>query len=203
MNEVEAFEIYQKIKYNKIKYVEEIHCPMIIRVMADPLKGTFSAMCVEARIGEKKLYTWLEQYPLFQECYCLAKMFAREAWELRGREIAEEVNMPGTTNHKFEVWRMQGWSRYGIGKNARIRLKLNYESKPNEHYQQLLKQAADGDFTAGEIKQLMEAINVGLNTHQVFALQNEIDELKSNLALMSENSNGINSISDQGIKKED
>jgi len=36
----------------------------------------------------------------------------------------------------------------------------------------------------------MEAVNVGLNTHQVFELQKQIDELKSDLALMVKNKNG-------------
>jgi hypothetical protein len=71
-----------------------------------------------------------------------------------------------------------------------------------EHYAQLLKQANNGDFTAGEIKQLMEAINVGLNTHQVFTLQKEIDQLKADLITMNENSNGNNHFAAKGITKE-
>lgn len=50
--------------------------------------------------------------------------------------------------------------------------------------------ASNGDFTAGEIKQLMEAINVGLNAHQAFEVQKQIDELKSDLLKVEARSNG-------------
>jgi hypothetical protein len=124
-------------------------------------------------------------------------MFSRENWERMGREIKDEINLPGTTNNKFEYWKMIGWSRFGIGKNSRIRLTLDPNAKPNEHYSQLLKQAASGDFTAGEIKQLMEAVNIGMSAHQAFELQKEIDQLKADLAVMKENSNGNNTFADK------
>jgi hypothetical protein len=89
---------------------------------------------------------------------------------------------------------MIGWSRFGISKNSRIKLELVPTDNPAQHYSQLLVQAAKGDFTAGEIKQLMEAVNVGLNTHQVFELQKQIDELKSDLATMVDNQNGNNTV---------
>ena len=130
-------------------------------------------------------------------------MFARENWEADGRVIQDEVTMPGVISHKFEYWRMIGWSRFGVGKNSRIRLDLDPKGTPNDHYAQLIHQASQGDFTAGEIKQLMEAINVGLNTHQVFKLQQEIDQLNKDLATMKENANGDNTFSDKGFKKED
>jgi len=92
---------------------------------------------------------------------------------------------------------MIGWSRFGISKNSRIKLKLKPNDSPDKHYSQLLAQAAEGDFTAAELKQLMEAINVGLNTHQTFQLQKEIDQLKFDLGTMQENSNGNNTFADK------
>lgn len=196
-------EIYQKLKRKRIEFDEKVHCAMILDVMMNPEKGTFSAFCKEALIGESKFYDWLRANELFFECYALGKMFAREDWEQLGREVREEVNLPGTTNNKFGYWQMIGWSRFGISKNSRIRLTLDANATPNQHYSQLLKQAANGDFTAGEIKQLMEAVNVGLNTHQVFTLQAEIDQLRKDLITMQENTNGNNTFADQGITKED
>lgn len=178
-------------------YDEDKHCASIITIMGNPDKGCISAFCTDWLISDDRFYNWIEKYPFFMECYCLGKMFARENWEAMGREIKDRVSLPGTINNDFEYWKMIGWSRFGIGKTSRIRLKLNPESKPNEQYAQLLKQAAAGDFTAGEIKQLMEAVNVGLNAHQVFELQKEIDQLKADLAVMKENSNGNNTIADK------
>ena len=199
MLKIDGNAIYKAMKKNKTKFNEAIHCAMIINIMANKEKGTFSAFCVEALISECTFYKWLAQNEIFLECYALSKMFARENWEAMGREIYSEEIMPGTSNNKLEYWRMIGWSKFGIGKNSRIRLELNPDSNPNQHYSQLLRQAANGDFTAGEIKQLMEAINVGLNAHQVFMLQKEIDQLKTDLATMQENSNGNNTFSDKGI----
>jgi len=203
MLKVDALEIYKTVRDKRTKYDEEKHCAMIIRTMSNHNKGTVSSFCVEAGISENTFYNWMKNHEIFQECYGLSKMMARENWEEEGREIGREVNMPGTHSHKFEYWRMIGWSRYGVGKNSRIRLNLDTTESPNKHYEQLLKQAANGDFTAGEIKQLMEAVNVGLNAHQVFMLQEEINQLKSDLATMSENANGDNNFAAKGITQKD
>lgn len=196
MKDEAAKELYKVMKEGKPKFNEEIHCPLILKIMNNSEKGTFSAFCVEAKISERTFYNWLKDSELFLECYSLGKMFAREQWEREGREIREEVTMPGTSNYKFEHWRMIGWSKFGIGKNSRIRLNLD-PGTPLEHYNQLLLQASQGDFTAGEIKQLMEAINVGLNTHQVFKLQDQINQIKSDQLTMKENSRVHNSFTNQ------
>ena len=194
MLKAEAEELYQLIKAGKIKYKEEIHCAMILLIMAHPEKGTVASFCKEVKICDKTFYNWLNQNDLFLQCYSLGKVLARAAWEEEGRELRNEICMPGAISFKFEHWRMMGWANYGIGKTMRIRLKLDADATPDKHYSQLIRQASDGDFTSGEIKQLMEAINVGLNTHQVFTLQKEIDQLKSDLATMVENSNGNNPV---------
>lgn len=196
MKKIDGIELYKKIKTRStLTYKEEKHCPMILTIMADRNKGTMSAFCVEAEVGETTFYDWIKKFPLFQECYSLAKMYAKEEWESMGREISEESYIPGSGNHRFEHWRMIGWARFGVGKNSRIRLDLDNNASPNEHYKQLLEQASKGDFTAGEIKQLMEAVNVGLSAHQVFKLQQEIDQLKLNLSTINENSSGHNPFS--------
>ncbi len=199
MPQVNAQEIYKQVKYGHIKFDEERHCILLLQTMSDTEKGTMSAFCVAAGISDKKFYKWLKLSETFLECYALGNMFARENWEIMGREIMNEQLAPGSVNYKFDYWRTIGWSRFGVGKNARIRLDLDPNGTPNQHYKELIAQAANGDFTAGEIKQLMEAINVGLNTHQVFLLQKEIDQLKADLATMNENTNnGNNTFANKG-----
>ncbi len=191
-----AEEIYRAIKYSPTKYNEEIHCPMILKVMSNSKQGTLSAFCLEARISDRTFYNWCNQNELFFECYAIGKMCAREIWERQGRKLAKNKQLFGNA---FEHWRMIGWSRFGVGKNSRIRLDLNPKNNPAEHYAQLLKQASEGDFTAGEIKQLMEAVNVGLNAHQVFELQKEIDQLKSDLIKLESMKNGQNTYTAPGV----
>ncbi len=186
-----ADELYNEIKSRNGRsiYDEGKHCIMILNVMNNPNKGTVSAFCIEAKIGDGTFWHWLDTHEIFLQCYALAKMFARERWEEEGRALRFLDNE--NIGCQFEYWRMIGWSRYGVGKNSRIRLNLK-GNNPSEHYNQLIQQASQGDFTAGEIKQLMEAINVGLNAHQVFELQKEIDSLKADLAKMQELKHGEN-----------
>lgn len=201
---IDPKKIYMQLKKHGLqKYDEQTHCPLILKIMLDKKKGRISAFCTEVIISEDCFYRWVNKYELFRECYSIGRIFAREAWEKDGMEQKDFVSPPGTINHAFEHWKMTGWSRFGVSKNSRIKLQLDPKSNPNDHYSQLLRQAANGDFTAAEIKQLMEAINVGLNTHQAFELQREIDQLKSDLATMITNSNVKNSFTNQGIAQKD
>jgi desulfoferrodoxin (superoxide reductase-like protein) len=195
---IDVNNLYLKLKEGKEHYDEEKHCPMILKIMADKDKGRISAFCIKVGITERSFWNWVKQHELFADCYSLGKMLAREAWENEGIEIKDRQMQLGTIDHAFEHWKFIGWSRFGISKNSRIKLNLNPDGSPLDHYKELLKQASDGDFTASEIKQLMESINVGLNTHQVFQLQKEIDQLKSDLTTMSENSNAKHTLSDKG-----
>lgn len=191
-----GLEIYKQLKTKPIKYVEKIHCPLLLNMMLQ--KGRYTAFCKEVRICEMTFYSWVKKHELFTQCYGIGKIFSRENWEIEGEKLRTQTNPPGVISHEFEHWRMIGWSRFGISKNSRIKLDLDPKGNPSQHYSQLLVQAANGDFTAAEIKQLMEAINVGLNTHQVFELQKEIDQLKSDLAIMAANANGNHTITDKG-----
>ena len=160
--------------------------------------GRFTSFCTEVLIGDDTFYNWCKQHELFREIYAISKLFARELWEKEGDILKLKTNMPGVIDHEFDHWRMIGWSRFGISKNSRIKLDLDPKGNPSDHYSQLLKQASEGCFTAAEIKQLMEAVNVGLNTHQVIELQKEIDRLKSDLLVMQENANGHNTSTNKG-----
>jgi|SRR5580698_1596246 hypothetical protein len=185
---VDYDKVYQKFKGTQTQYKENIHCPMIMKIMAN--KGRVSAFCKEVEIVESTFYLWAKKHKTFGLCYEYGKVLAREAWEDEGETLKTSTNPPGVISHEFEHWKMIGWSRFGISKNSRIKLELVPTDTPSQHYSQLLLQASKGDFTASEIKQLMEAVNVGLNTHQVFELQKQIDQLKSDLELMVTNKNG-------------
>ena len=153
---------------------------------------------MDVGICENTFFDWVNRHELFRECYSVGKMYAREMWELEGQRLRDYTNPPGVIDHAFDHWRMIGWSRFGISKNSRIKLNLNPDDNPNKHYQQILKQANSGDFTASEIKQLMEAVNVGLNSHQVIEMQKEINQLKSDLETMRANSGVKNTFTDKG-----
>lgn len=185
------------------KYDEEKHCKMLINVMMDPERGTIASFCLEALILERTFNKWVVKYELFRDLYYFSKMIAREVWEDEGRKIRDTEYQIGTINYAFEHWKMIGWTRFGVGRNSRLKLDVEPGASPAKHYEAILKQAAEGDFTASEFKQLMEAVNVGLNVHQVFELQKQIDELKSNLAIMSANTNVKNPFTDKGAAKKD
>lgn len=189
-------EIFKKVKRGYNIYDEKKHCQLILKTMLH--NGRYTSFCTEVLISEGTFRNWVNDYTLFAQCYGIGKIFARENWEIEGEILRNETNPPGVISNKFEHWKMIGWSKFGISKNSRIRLNLDPKSNPSQHYAQLLLQASEGDFTAAEIKQLMEAINVGLNTHQVFELQKEIDQLKSDLATMMANKNGNDTITNQG-----
>lgn len=195
--------LYETIAQDKIKYHEQTHCILLLKIMLDPNKGTYSAFCAEAKISEKKFQYWIKTHPTFSECYSIGKMYAKENWEAEGRALRDEVIYPGTSNYKMEYWKTTGWYRFGIGRNGKIKLILDPNGKPDDHYRDIVKQASEGEFTASEIKQLMEAINVGLNMHEKIAMQKEIDELKANLAVMETNSNVHNTFSNKNVEKKD
>jgi len=198
---IDLEETYKKIKSDKRRiYDEEVHCPLLLKVLTDRTMGTMASFCTEAVIGETTFWQWLRTHELFAEVYAYCRMFMRRRWERDGARIRNKLYAPGVVSHEFEYWKQIGWSMFGISKNSRIKLDLNPKDSPDQHYIQLLEQAGKGDFTAAEIKQLMEAINVGLKAHDVVQLQKEIDQLKADLAIMKGNQNNVeNSFSDTRI----
>lgn len=193
--------IYQRIKGGQVKYREEIHCPLIIEVMSS-YNGTMSKFCIQVEISERKFYNWLAEYPEFRECYELGQQYARQSWDDHGETLLGERPL-GSISYDFEHWKMIGWSRFGVSKNARIRTKFKAGSTPLEHYNQLIEAANSGEYTAGEIKQLMEGINIGLRADENFRLQAELNELRSDLDKMELNKNGQASKSNTGTEKKD
>lgn len=197
--------IYDQFKKRgvKSKYQEEQHCKMLISIMSDYDRSTVDNFCVEALITESTFRLWVRIHEIFREIYYFSKMIAKIKWQDEGRRLKSEIFPIGSMTYEFEHWKMIGWTRFGVSRNCRLKLDLDAKAKPVEHYEKILKQASDGDFTASEFKQLMEAVNVGLNVQQVYELQKQLDELKSDLAIMQANSNVTHPFTNPDIKKTD
>ncbi len=172
-------QVYLHIKSGKQIYDEELHCPMILEVMNN--EGTMTAFCKKAKISESLFYNWTAKYPMFDECYQLGKMYSKHNWEDEGRNGKDDENF------NMDYWRLTGACRYGVGRTNRIRMAVDPKANPYEQYQQLIKQAGREEFTASEIKQLMESINVGRSVFETFKLQESIDAMQENIARMAVN----------------
>lgn len=182
--------IYKKIKTGKdSKFDEAKHCTMLIKVMSDPNRATMAAFCVEAGIGDSTFYRWLSQYEVFQECYRYGCMVSLNNWDKIGTMGMNEETF------NIEVWKTQGSARYGVGKTNRVRVHVNADSTPFDQYKQLMMQASNGDFTSGELKQLMESVNIGLRAYEVVELQKQVKEMRTELERMvNHNANSRGSI---------
>lgn len=177
--------VYQSIKKGGGKYKEEVHCPMILEVMNN--EGTMTAFCKKAMISDALFSKWTHKYPLFRECYQLGKMISRANWEEEGEIGAQDKDF------NMEHWKAKGAFRYGYGKTNRVTVEINPDKNPYLQYKELVVQANNGDFTATELKQLMESINIGIRAYESFELQGELNELKKDLDKMR-NINGQNSV---------
>jgi hypothetical protein len=207
MSEIQELTVDKVYKHfrssNHLKYDEEKHCKLLIKTLMDRNLGCYSAFCVQAMISESTFYLWVSRYELFRDLYYFCRMVAKQIWYEEGRLIKNKEYLMGTVNYEFEHWKLMGWTKFGISRNSRIKINVNPTDSPAKHYEAILKQAAEGDFTASEFKQLMEAVNVGLNVHQVFELQKQIDELKSDLAVITVNRDVQNPFTNKGIEKKD
>jgi len=191
-----------KNKFNE-KYKEPEHCKLLIKVMMNKDYGCHSAFCVQAMIAETTFYYWVRTHELFGNLFYFTRMVAKQLWYEEGRAIRDKEYQIGTLNYEYEHWKMMGWTKFGISKNSRIKINVDPDASPAKHYADILRQATEGDFTASEFKQLMEAVNVGLNVHQVYELQKQINELKSDLSIVTANTNADNPFANKGIKKTD
>jgi len=195
MTQIDTKKLYLQIKKGKRKYEEIVHCPLILEVMNTA--GTMTAFCKEAGISDALFYKWTMLYPIFDECYQLGKMYSKFNWEEEGRLGKDDENF------NMEYWRITGACRYGIGRsNNRIRMAVDPDANPYEQYQQLIKQAGREEFTASEIKQLMESINVGRGAFETFQLQHAIDAMQSDISRMALN-NEHNSSAIEKVEKTD
>lgn len=185
MKDLSGFEIYQQIKKGPTHYHEELHCVMIM----DCLIRTFrlSSFLKKALLSQSTFNSWLYQYPKFKESYGIGIAIARENWEL------QEVDCIDIKEHK--AWLDRG-NRHFIDDSLKITVNTTDCNNPWQQYQAIMEQASHGTFSASEIKQLMEAVNIGTRVFETFKLQEEVDTMKDTLKEMgSRNGNNILPIS--------
>lgn len=184
MNEFEAMAKYKEVKRNKsLEYKEEIHCPMMFETVART--GRLNTFCEKSMVSKRTVYNWWRTKTALKECYDLAQIIARENWE---REVEDNQD---NEEWNYREWEKRGERIFGLTAAAKVILELDEKGNPWEHYQQIMKQASHGAFTATEIKLLMEALNVGTKVFETFKLQEEVDKMQEELKIM-EQRNGNN-----------
>jgi len=181
MAKFNAKKAYLDIKSgNNQKYQEEKHCVMILNIMNT--EGTNAAFCKEAAISDSTFYSWTHRYPVFDECYRLGAMLSKQNWEEEGK------NNKDNPEFNSDYWKTIGNARYGLGKTARIRVGVTKGASPYNQYQQIMKQASEGEFTATELKLLMESISAGTRAFESYELQKQVSEMKDDLRKMEAHS---------------
>lgn len=178
MPQIDAKSIYLQFKKGDRAYNEEVHCPMILDVMNT--EGTAVAFMRKAMISDTLFYKWTKKHKIFAACYAYGKILSRTNWEQEGQDGKEEEFF------NFDLWRLTGAMRYGIGKN-RVRMGIDAKANPYKQYQQLVEMANAEEFNASEIKQLMESINVGIRAFESFELQEQMNQLKDEVNTMKVN----------------
>lgn len=176
-------QIYKSVCNGPTKFDKEKHCTTLLKCMEE--SGTMSSFCVKAGIGDGTFYSWLNKHQIFMDCYRIGCMIARENWEKEGRDGK------GQEGFDIEMWRAVGSMRFGVGKTNRVRVHIDADSTPYDQYRQLMTQASMGDFTAAELKQLMESINIGIRAYESFELQKEVEAMRNDLSKMNQD-NGNN-----------
>ncbi len=183
MEQNEAKAIYETVKSGNVTYIEEIHCPMVLMSVAQ--NSRITAFCKQARISERTFYRWASEHQTFRECYEIARVFCREEWE------AEAIDNIDGEGWSIKEWAQRG-ARYFATNKERVRIILDPSANPWEQYQKIMSDCASGEFTASEIKQIMESINVGRVAFESFKLQQEVDKMKDDIHQMSQrNGNNI------------
>lgn len=174
IKETAAKNYYIRLK-GGIIYDEEVHCPLIIKTMIDPREGTIASFCKVAVISDTTFFRWLDRYPIFYECYRYAIMTAKYNWEQEGEDNKDDPDWDKS------YWEKKGQTRFQTAGKPKIRLALNEKDEPYLQYQQLMSQAARGDFTSDELKQVMECLNAGTRVYEAFKVQREVDEMKKDI----------------------
>lgn len=193
MSLIDSKALYLQFKKGERAYTEETHCPMILDIMNT--EGTMVAFCRKAFISDTLFYKWINKHKVFARCYAFGKILSRANWDKEGEDGKNEEYF------NFDHWRLIGAQRYGIGKN-RVRFGVNPIDNPYKQYQQLVELAKQEEFSASEVKQLMESINVGIRAFESFQLQGELDKVKEDIMRMVTN-NANNSVSVEEAEKTD
>ena len=178
--------------FQGVSYDENVHCPLILEIFDDG--GGMSEFYVKVGVSAQRVGHWMRDHPEFFEIVQLAKEIGKQHWLREGETNIEnkDFNRP--------LWAVIGKRKFGA--TEKLALHMHHTSSPMEQYRQIISQASSGDFTAPELKQIMEAINIGLRAHEVCELQSEIDELKEGLKKMEERELE-HQVSNQGTPEKD
>lgn len=168
-----------------VQYDPEIHCAMVMEVCSDYQMGDISFFCSKCGISNQTFFQWTYKYPEFNEAYGIATMKAKSEW------LRQAVLNKDDPEWDRKFWEHIGKSRFGMGKSSKIFLALDPHGSPTDHYKQILAQGAEGAFSSAELKQLMEAINIGLRAHEIIELQKEIEQMKNDLVKMMEHTQHV------------
>jgi hypothetical protein len=171
-----ARKAYINISKGGTKYEEEKHCILLIKIFNN--EGSVPAFCKEVGIGDSTFWRWTRKYPVFDDCHRLSVMVAHSNWEEEG------FNNKDNPEFNAEHWKTVGSQRFNLGKTARIRLGVDCKADPYVMFQQLTKQATEGEFTATEYKLLMESVGAGTRAFESFKLQLDLDTIKKDLEKM-------------------
>lgn len=171
-------DLYAKIKTG-VKYKPEIHCPLIIDTFGR--NEGVPEFCMNVGISRDTYVKWQREHNEFRQCVMLARDVGIASWMRMYTEFE-----PENEDDKFNTTPWYTLYKKNFGEQNKVTVYLDAKATPIEQYTQIMEQAASGDFTAGELKQLMEAVNIGLRAHEVCNLQKEIDELKLGLKKMED-----------------
>ncbi len=156
-----------------VQYEPKTHCALIIDLFEEG-KG-IAHFCVETGISRAMFMNWQQVYPKFKQ----AVQVGKEVGFVKLMEKSEDSE-GNIKDYSARIIKLI------FGSEDKIVLDIDPKSSPLEHYQQVMQQAARGDFTSAEIKQIMESINIGLRAQEICELQSEINELKEGLKAMEE-----------------
>lgn len=184
MEILEAKRTFEKLFKKKTMYSPAIHCPMVLSIVSKT--GRATAFCKESGLSICSFQHWLATFPLFREHYGLGLVYAKETWEEEFEERKDDESF------NVKEWVERGNRIFKMNATQKLHLNITPNSNPYQQYQQIMEQAVSGEFTATEIKLLMESINVGTRVYESFKLQEEVDKMKDDLNLMaSRNGNNI------------
>ena len=173
-------QLYKQAKEGVV-YEPEVHCPMIIDLFANN-EGE-SEFCLKVGISRQRFVRWQMECSLFRECVQIAKEVGYVSWM---KLYSEWEPDPDIEKDKFDFRKWAELYKKNFGSRAKVAIYIDSESSPIEQYKAIMHQASTGHFTSGEIKQVMESINIGLRAHEVCNLQDEVNELKEGLLKMEE-----------------
>ena len=171
-------DLYKKIK-SGVTYDAEKHCSLIIDLFAK--NEGLSEFCLAVGISRDTYVQWMRENEDFRKCASLAKDVGIASWMRLYTEFE-----PDEHTDKFNTVPWYSLYKKNFGEQNKVTVYLDPKANPIQQYAQVMQQATNGDFTATEIKLIMESINIGLRAHEVCNLQGQVDELKDGLKKMEE-----------------